>query len=59
VGYCGIDIGVASHDMLQARAAMANPSLPFADNISAEDFADYLAKYDSCIQAISESKGCE
>lgn len=38
---------------------MANPSMPFADNISAKDFADYLAKYDSCIQAISESKGCE
>ncbi|KAK3329455.1 hypothetical protein B0H66DRAFT_571945 [Apodospora peruviana] len=38
---------------------MANPTIPSADNISDKEFADYLEKYPSCIEALSESKGAK
>ena len=38
---------------------MGNASVLSAENISAEDFNAYLAKYEDCIEAISASKACK
>lgn len=38
---------------------MANHCMASADNISEQEFAGLLTKYDSCIEIISEEKGCE
>ncbi|KAK0657558.1 hypothetical protein B0T16DRAFT_488681 [Cercophora newfieldiana] len=35
---------------------MSSPSIPSADKISAEEFAEYLERYPSCVEAISASK---
>ena len=38
---------------------MGKHTIPYADTISAEDFNEYLAKYEDCIKTISASKACE
>lgn len=38
---------------------MGRQSISPADEISAEEFSAYLAKYEECIEAISVSKACK
>jgi hypothetical protein len=37
---------------------MGGTAVSSADKISSEEFAEYLGRYPSCVEAISTSKGC-